>query len=93
MGIIDDLDKIVIKESDDDYEERRMEIDRDEEDSVGVDEIMNHLENMERAVVFIDKLTTVQGDSNEAFDAEVSLRRAIDKLKDLSKKIYKEKSK
>ena len=53
-----------------------------------IDNIIQHIENVEAAADFIDKMTPGElGDV--AFDAEVALRKALSKMRDLSDDAYK----
>lgn len=62
---------------------------RAEKEDAGVDDILKHIENVEAAADFIDKMTPgEQGDT--AFDAEVALRKALSKMRDLSEDVYKD---
>ena len=52
--------------------------------------ILKHIEAVKDAVAFIDKMTTDEGNTT-AFEAEVALRRAIDRMQDLADESYKSK--
>jgi hypothetical protein len=78
--ILDELDRLVDLPLDDDGEER---------EEGGIDEILSHIKAVERAVEFIDRMTTNEANS-PAFEAEVSLRKALEKMKELADETYKE---
>lgn len=93
MGIIDELDKMVIREDDlEDIEPREDDVEEVEDDDAGVDNILKHIENVQKAAMYIDGLTT-KGAGDIAFEAEVALRKALQKMQDLSKDVYKSKAK
>jgi len=87
MGkILNELDRIVQDQEDASAEIAAKEV---EKDSAGVDDILKHIENVEAAADYIDKLTP--GDKGDvAFDAEVALRKALAKMRDLSEDVYKD---
>ena len=98
MGIIDELDKLVIREDDDDFEERgsveriASRIDGDEEEA-GVDDVIKHLDAVKAAAEYMDSIITDEADNATAFEAERALRDAIEKMEELSKEVYKSKAK
>lgn len=55
-----------------------------------VGDILKHIESVKAAAEFIDTLTTDQPDTT-AFEAEISLRKALSKMQDLSDESYKNK--
>lgn len=85
MGkILSELDKFVSDEEDN----ASAEIAAKKEEA-SVDTILKHIENVEAAANFIDKMTP--GDKGDvAFDAEVALRKALSKMRDLSEDVYKD---
>lgn len=108
MSIINDLGNLIEREVDDEEIEdiedeetpsikkianKAVEDEEGEEKSSGsaVGEILKHIDAVKAAVEFIDKLTTDEGNTT-AFEAEVALRRAIDRMQDLSDESYKNKS-
>jgi len=102
MGIIDELDKLVVQEDDGEFEERGSmkrttpSIDGDEDSELGVariDDIIEHLDAVKAAARYMDKLIVDQPDTDIAFEAERSLRDAIEKMERLSKEVYKIKAK
>jgi len=99
MGILKELHNIIEREIDDIEDDEDVSIvrnDRDEEEeddsSSDVAGILKHIEAVQDAARFIDKFTTDEA-SNSAFEAEISLRKAIGKMQDLSDEIYKKKNK
>lgn len=95
MGqLLYELDRIVRDEEDDEASVEKIaskEIDREErgeEKPSGVDSIIKHIEAVEAAADFIDKLTPGEN-SEDAFDAEIALRRALGKMRELSDTVYK----
>jgi hypothetical protein len=87
MGkILSELDRIVSDEEDKVSAEISAKLDKEK---AGVDDIIKHIENVEAAANFIDKMTP--GDKGDvAFDAEVALRKALSKMRDLSDDVYKD---
>jgi hypothetical protein len=66
--------------------------DESEERSSGSDvgEILKHIDNVKAAAEFIDTLTTDEANTT-AFEAEIALRKALQKMQDLSDESYKKK--
>lgn len=105
MGILKDIDRIIV-ESDLDDEERdapmdiepktivRDEIEDDEEGDQPevIGDVMKHIESLKKIAVFIDGLTTEQGDTT-AFEAEIAIRKALEKMKALGDELYKKNKK
>jgi len=102
MNILDELGKLV-EDGDDDFEEARpmkrmvstSNDDGGEEDSQGgegIDGILQHIKAVQDAAKFVDKFTTDQGNTS-AFEAEISLRKAIQKMQDLADEVYKKSNK
>ena len=100
--ILDELDRLVDKDEDRDDEkdeegdEERKDIenidDRNEDENVG--EILKHIEAVEDAAEYIDGLTPKMGAGDTiAFEAEISLRKAIERMKKLSDMMYKKQGK
>jgi hypothetical protein len=92
MGILDDLNKIVMREDgfEDERPFRKPFLGKDEnEDDAGVDDIIKHLDAVKKATEYIDSLVKEQPDNDVAFEAERSLRMAIRRMEDLSKDVYK----
>ncbi len=57
--------------------------------SEDVSRIVKHIEDVERVVDFIDTLTPKLGEGDTvAFEVEIILRKALDKMKKLSDEIY-----
>lgn len=101
MNILDELGKLVEDDSDDFEEVRPMKriaskISSDNEggeDSSGsIDEMLQHIKAVQDAAKFVDKFTTDQGNTS-AFEAEISLRKAIQKMQDLTDEVYKKNNK
>jgi hypothetical protein len=108
MGILNDLGKLVERDIEDIEGEEVGEeqptfkkvadkvVDDEEDDDKAsggdIGEILKHIDNVTAAAEFIDTLTTDQADSN-AFEAEVSLRKALQKMKNLADESYKKKGK
>jgi len=89
MGIMNELERAVRDEEEVSAEKIVSKIDDKESEGAGVDDIIKHIENVEAAVNYIDKLTP--GENGEvAFDAEIALRKAISKMKELQDTVYKE---
>ena len=101
MGIIDELDKLVVQEDDGEFEERgsmkRVSSSIDDEEGgepvARIDDIIEHLDAVKAAARYMDKLIVDQPDTDIAFEAERSLRDAIEKMERLSKEVYKIKAK
>jgi hypothetical protein len=105
MGIIDELNRIIIREEDEDFEEKRpskrisSDIDMDDADEgvkkskPSAEEITSHLEAIKDAARYVDSLVDDEPDNFTAFEVERSLRDAIRKMEKLLKEVYKEKSK
>lgn len=108
MGIFNDLDRLIERDIED-IEDESGDEDRptirkiaskvmgDEEESDkaaggAVSDILKHIDAVKRAAEFIDKLTTDQANTT-AFEAEISLRKALSKMEDLSKEAYKSREK
>jgi hypothetical protein len=62
---------------------------RQDDDVTKVDDIMKHIENVEAAADFIDAMTPGEN-GDDAFDAEIALRKALGKMRDLSDAVYKD---
>jgi hypothetical protein len=117
MGILKDIDRIIVEADIDDEEvtspsvrdiesrDRNIDIDDEEmEDEIDIrddeedekpevlGDVMKHLENLKKIVYFIDGLTTDQG-STTAFEAEIAIRKAIEKMKTLGDELYKKNKK
>ena len=92
MGkILYEIDKIVDDEEkmSDEKITAKVNDDGDENDiDAGVDDIVKHIEAVEAAVNYIDGLTPGKN-SEAAFDAEISLRKALAKMQELSDEVYK----
>jgi hypothetical protein len=99
MRILNELSNL-IEDEDEDFEDRpilkkpmRDEEDmEDEEEDEDIGEILKHIEAVQAAAKFIDTLTTDQGNTT-AFEAEVALRKSIERMKKLSDEVYKNKRK
>lgn len=104
MGILNDLDKLVERdiedvEDDEGGEEpsvkkiasKVVDDEEDEERASGsaVGEILKHIDAVKAAAEFIDKLTTDQANTT-AFEAEIALRKALQKMQDLSDESHKD---
>ena len=94
MAMLEDLGRLIERDEEDiegDEEESPSikkivsDVADEEEKSSGsqVGGILKHIEAVKDAVAFIDKMTTDEGNTT-AFEAEVSLRRAIDRMQDLA---------
>jgi len=97
MAMLEDLGRLIERDEEDiegDEEESPSikkivsdvaDEENEEEKSSGsqVGGILKHIEAVKDAVAFIDKMTTDEGNTT-AFEAEVSLRRAIDRMQDLA---------
>jgi len=109
MSILNDLEKLVERDIEDieDIEDEKensptikkiaskvVDDEENEEKSSGsaVGEILKHIDNVKKAAEFIDTLTTDEGNTT-AFEAEVSLRKAIVRMQDLADESYKSKKK
>lgn len=105
MGVLKDLGNLIEREEDEEElggEEDQPSIkkiaskvaddEEDEEKFSGseVGGILKHIEAVKDAVAFIDKMTTDEGNTT-SFEAEVALRRAIDRMQDLADESYKSK--
>lgn len=87
MGkILNELDRIVGDEEEKASAEMAAKA---EKEDAGVDDILKHIENVEAAADFIDKMTPGEH-GEDAFDAEVALRKALVKMRDLSDAAYQE---
>jgi len=94
MGIISEIDKLILREEFDDEDESGRDVARGmDDDDAGVDEIINHLESVKKIAQYMDSLVRDQPDNDVAFEAEIALRKAIRKMEELSKEVYKLKSK
>jgi len=96
----DDEDDVSLDRDEGDRDDRDIDNDSDRDDFIDDDDtdgadiklILKHLDSVRAAADYIDKLTP--GDkTGKAFDAEIALRRAIDKMSDLSDKVYKKTTK
>ena len=88
MGeILSELDRIV---SDEAEAEASAELaSKEVEKEPSVDDIIKHIDNVEAAADFVDAMTP--GEKGDvAFDAEVALRKALVKMRDLSEDVYKD---
>jgi len=107
MAMLEDLGKLIERDEEDEEElggEDRPTIKKiasqvvddevEDEKSSGseIGGILKHIEAVKDAVAFIDKMTTDEGNTT-AFEAEVALRRAIDRMQDLADESYKSKKK
>jgi hypothetical protein len=104
MAMLEEIGKLIERDIDDigGEEEDRPTIkkiaskmvddEEDEEKSAGspVGEILKHIDNVKAAVEFVDKLTTDEAETT-AFEAEVSLRKALVRMQDLADESYKSK--
>jgi len=87
MGkILNDLDRIVGDAEEKASAELAAKAEKEESD---VGSIIKHIEAVEAAAAFVDKMTP--GEKGDvAFDAEVALRKALAKMRDLSDDVYKD---
>ena len=84
--ILNELDRIVDDEAEASAELAAKSAEKEES---GVGSILKHIENVEAAADFIDKMTP--GEKGDiAFDAEVALRKALPKMRELSDDVYKD---
>ena len=94
MAILEELGKLIEKDIEGDEEDNPVEKDTEEEMDDEVDEepssgdegiagMTKHIEAVRAAAEFVDKLTTDEGNTT-AFEAEVALRRAIDRMQNLA---------
>ena len=85
--LLEELDKLMKEASIEDI----LGSEREEETSEGdLNNIMKHYKNVLAAIDFIDGLSDVKGENELAFDAEIALRKAAEKLKELTDKVYDE---
>jgi hypothetical protein len=62
----------------------------EEEANVGeVGDLLKHIESLQNIVQDIDSRVDIQSEDDPAFRAEISIRKAIGALQDLSDKLYK----
>jgi len=83
--ILRELDKMV-----GDEEEASIEKAAKGEEENSVDDIIKHIEAVEAAANYVDGLTPGNQDDEVAFDAEVALRKALSKMRELSDDVYKD---
>ncbi len=62
---------------------------RAEKEEAGVEDILKHIDAVEAAADFIDKMTPGEY-GEDAFDAEVALRKALSKMRELADTAYEE---
>jgi len=68
------------------------EDDEEQPSTADIGEIVKHISAVERAVDYIDGLTPEEGEGTTvAFEAEIALRKAIDRMRKLSDSVYKNK--
>jgi hypothetical protein len=105
MGIIDELDKLIKEAPEDeelDTEKDAESIETPEEPEVEdvddvddlpttgeVGDLLKHVESLQNIVKDIDSMVDDQSEDDPAFRAEISIRKAIGALQDLSDKLYK----
>lgn len=84
-----ELDRLSREDDEEEVSAEKIASKETDNDDAGVDDIIKHIEAVEAAADYIDKMTP--GDKADvAFDAEMALRKALAKMKDLSDTVYKE---
>jgi len=107
MGVLKDLGNLIEREEEDEEElggeEDQPSIkkiaskfaDDEEEDEKAsgsdVGEILTHIDNLKKIIEFVDAMTSDEAET-PAFEAEVSLRKALQKMEDLADSSNKNKT-
>jgi hypothetical protein len=101
MGILEELDRLIEVDLEDEENEDEINIDREENDdeeedsasNADVDDLLSHIKNLQDAAVYVDAMIERQADDDPAFRAEIAIRKAIGDMQELSDKLYKKKAK
>jgi hypothetical protein len=89
MGILNELHDIV--HEDDSPIEKLLSKVGEKEEGASIDDLIKHIKAVTDAAVYIDMLTK-DSPNSEAFDAEIALRKAIEKMQKLADETYEKNS-